>query len=226
MRDAAKAVRGSKSSKSGTYFLLMPDSKSSKSSKGGCEHNPDDLRDQYVLSKQRYLITKYSLEWDDTLNTDCFEPPLPQPYQSKGKQSKSNYSEGKSSKGRHKNCAQDCHDDTGMSSKGSGSLSDGLSLGGSMPGGPMLGEEVPSGEIGEEAQVLPSLLPSIINPGPSKSPAPQPWSKRKPRAIRYPQPQSKHQPQSFAQFVAQHHQPQSVQVSCPQPWSKHERRAV
>jgi len=53
-------------------------SKSSKNGKGKVyHHDPDDLRDEYELSTQRYVIANMTLIWDSALNTTLEEPPLP-----------------------------------------------------------------------------------------------------------------------------------------------------
>jgi hypothetical protein len=58
--------------------LQLP-KKTTKASKGllNDEHNPDDLRMEYALSTQRYVISELSLEWDPKLNTNLAVPALP-----------------------------------------------------------------------------------------------------------------------------------------------------
>ena len=51
--------------------------KSGKSSIVG--HYPDDLRVEYKLSTERYVISELSLDWDPNLNTTIVIPPLPTP---------------------------------------------------------------------------------------------------------------------------------------------------
>jgi hypothetical protein len=63
-----------------TRKLQLP-KKLTKASKGvlNDEHFPDDLRMEYALSTQRYVISELSLEWDPKLNTNLDVPALPGP---------------------------------------------------------------------------------------------------------------------------------------------------
>jgi hypothetical protein len=51
--------------------------KSGKSS--SFSHDPNDLRAEYKLSTERYVISELSLEWDPNLDTTLSTPPLPTP---------------------------------------------------------------------------------------------------------------------------------------------------
>lgn len=53
------------------------DGKSSKAENEVKPHNPNDLRLEYALSTQRYVISSAFLLWDFSLNTTLTIPPLP-----------------------------------------------------------------------------------------------------------------------------------------------------
>jgi hypothetical protein len=91
--------------------LQLP-KKTTKASKGllNDEHNPDDLRMEYALSTQRYVISELSLEWDPKLNTNLAVPALPGPETNvgNGKITKAKTGKGKSTKSGQRSCSVSC----------------------------------------------------------------------------------------------------------------------
>lgn len=88
--------------------LQLP-KKVKKGSKGlNNEHDPDDLRKEYALSTQCYVISELSLEWDPKLNTILAIPPLPELNVGNGKSKKAKTSKGQSSTNRQKSCPISC----------------------------------------------------------------------------------------------------------------------
>jgi hypothetical protein len=73
-----ESSKSSKGKKAGSSRKLKG-GKSKGSKKSRVEevpHDPDDLRMEYPLSTQRYVVSSLSLLWDATLNTVLVVPPL------------------------------------------------------------------------------------------------------------------------------------------------------
>ena len=98
------ASKGSKGSKSVLPVGGAPDStakstkgpKSSKQMQGSCpfDHDFNDLRREYALSTERYVITSLNITWDPSRNTTLVPPPNPPPTPSVSKGSKSKKANG------------------------------------------------------------------------------------------------------------------------------------
>jgi hypothetical protein len=117
----------------------FPKGSKSKSKSGQAVHNWQDLRLEYALSSQRYVITELSLLFDPKLDTTLVVPPLPEvnPTVTKGPKSKgvskvvSKKGMGPKKKGPKKICPRFCPETGGIKAKGKNNM-----MGMRLPKGP------------------------------------------------------------------------------------------
>ncbi|KAG7365568.1 hypothetical protein IV203_038772 [Nitzschia inconspicua] len=115
--DAECGSKGSKSTKNVQNDVngrnLQVSKKKSKALNGRRnDHNPDDLRLEYLSSTQRYVLSELSLEWDQKLNTGLVVPEL-SPVLTGKKANAAKKGQGKGSKTGQQSCPIICEETPG-----------------------------------------------------------------------------------------------------------------